>query len=192
MSKKKGVAVVALIVMGVAILGLAAAVYAKYLSTITNTGEAVVAKWAFTTDNTGGSVQCQLDHNYNASTLVNGKIAPGTSGKCPIQISNANSEVGINYSIKPSTVENQPTNLKFYKEAAHTNEVNSSSAVTGTLNPGAAAQTIYIYWEWPFETGAVTDGVAAGDTADTTNGASAATMTITFDVTGIQVEPTYN
>lgn len=191
MSKKKGAAVAALIIMGVVVLGLAAAVYAKYLSSITKTGTATVAKWAFTTDNTSGTVVCELDHNYDAATLVNGKIAPGTSGKCPIQVSNATSEVGISYSIKPSAT-NQPTNLKFYKEASHTTEVSGSSAVTGTLNPGAAAQTIYVYWWWPYQTGTVTDGVAAGDTDDTANGTSAAAMTITFDVTGTQVEPTYN
>ena len=121
--------------------------------------------------------------------MVAGKIAPGTSGKCPIKISNANSEVGVNYTIKPKTVTNQPTNLKLYKDANHTDAFSASAAITGTLTPGAAEQTIYVYWDWAYETGTVTDGVATGDSADTTDGEAAKKMEISFDISGVQVQP---
>ena len=190
MSKKRSAVAAAFIVIGVVVLGLAAAVYAKYIASFTATGSATVAKWAFSTDNTSGTVTCVLDKTYDANTLVAGKIAPGTSGKCPIQISNANTEVGVDYEIKlPSTVANQPTNLKFYSDADHNTPITSSDPITGNLRPNAAATTVYVYWEWPYETGAVTNGVAAGDSADTTDGAAAATMTLEFEVTGTQVQP---
>lgn len=184
MKKRNTALAVAFFLFGVAVLGLFATVYAKYISKVEKTGTATVAKWAFSTDNTSGSVTCTLDETYDPDTLVADKIAPGTSGKCPISVSNANSEVGIRYDIKPSTVTNQPTNLKFYKEAAHTTEITDSTTVTGTLKPGAAATTVYVYWEWPYQ-----DGTDTYDTADTTNGVSASTMTITFDVVGTQLQP---
>ena len=190
MSKKKKTMLALAIILGVAVVGLAAGVYAKYIASITSgNGSATVAKWAFETDNANTTITCELDKNYNADTLVAGKIAPGTSGKCPIKISNANSEVGVNYTIKPKTVTNQPTNLKLYKDANHTDAFSTSAAITGTLTPGAAEQTIYVYWDWAYETGTVTDGVATGDSADTTDGEAAKKMEISFDISGVQVQP---
>lgn len=190
MSKKKKTMLALAIILGVAVVGLAAGVYAKYIASITSgNGSATVAKWAFETDNANTTITCELDKTYNADTLVAGKIAPGTSGKCPIKISNANSEVGVNYTIKPKTVTNQPKNLKLYKDAAHTDAFSTSAAITGTLTPGATEQTIYVYWDWAYETGTVTDGVAAGDTDDNTDGKAAKTMEISFDISGVQVRP---
>lgn len=182
MTKRKRASLVALAVMCVAVLGLAAAVYAKYISSVTKTGTATVAKWAFTTDNTSGTITCNLDETYDPDTLVAGKIAPGTSGYCPIAVSNANSEVGITYNITPSADANKPTNLKFYKDATHQQAI--TGTVEGSLAPGATA-TVNVYWQWPYETTPIADG----DAADTANGVSAQTMTITFDVTGVQVQP---
>lgn len=189
MNKRKTALVVAFVVIGVAVLGLAAAVYAKYISSVTKTGTASVAKWAFTSDNTSGEVTCELDHTYDTNTLVAGKIAPGTSGKCPIEISNAQTEVGIDYSIAlPSTIAGQPKNMKFYSNEEHTTAVTSSAPITGTLAPKAAATMVYIYWEWPYENNPST---AAYDADDTSDGEAAASMTMTFTVTGTQVQPTF-
>ncbi|MBP5633581.1 hypothetical protein J6X13_01455 [Candidatus Saccharibacteria bacterium] len=184
MKKKKIALVAALFVFSAVALGLVAMVYAKYVSKIEKTGTATVAKWAFTTDNLAGSVVCELDETYDATTLVADRIAPGTSGKCPILVSNANSEVSIRYDIKPSTVANQPKNLKFYKEAAHTNEITGTTTINGTLAPGAAATTVYVYWQWPYQ-----DGTEEYDADDTTDGENANTMTMTFDVVGTQIQP---
>ncbi len=187
MSKKKTMLVAAFVVMGIAALGLAAAVYAKYISSISKTGTATVAKWAFTTDNREGEVTCTLDQTYNADTLVAGKIAPGTSGKCPITVSNATSEVGIRYDIKPSAVANQPTNLRFYSDAGHQHEITTASdsdTIFGTVAPGQSSPEVYVYWNWPYQ-----DGTDDYDAADTEDGEAAKTMTMTFTVTGTQVEP---
>jgi hypothetical protein len=183
MTKRKKTIVAAFAILGIAVVGLAAGVYAKYISTITRgAGEATVAKWAFETDNANSTITCKLAKTYNANTLTAGKIAPGTSGKCPISISNANSEVGVTYEIKPKAITDAPKNLKFYKDEAHQNAFSESATISGTLAPKAAANTIYVYWYWPYET---TDG----DTDDTTDGKAAKTMTVTFDITGTQVRP---
>ena len=183
MKKRKTALAIAFLLIGVAALGLAAAVYAKYISSITKTGTATVAKWSFSSDNTDGTITCELDETYDPDTLVADKIAPGTSGKCPIQISNANTEVGVHYEISPS-VTSKPANLKFYSDASHQTELTGSAKVEGDLDPGAASTTIYVYWNWPYQ-----DGTTAYDTADTSDGTSGSTMTMTFDVTGTQVQP---
>ena len=187
MSKKRSTVAVAFLVLGVVVLGLAVAVYAKYISSFTATGSATVAKWAFTSDNSSGEVTCSLDETYDTDTLVAGKIAPGTSGKCPIQISNANTEVGVSYSIAlPSTIAGQPKNMKFYADADHDTAMTTSAPITGTLAPKAAAKTVYVYWEWPYEDDPST---TAYDTNDTTDGAAASSLTMTFTVTGTQIQP---
>lgn len=188
MSKKKKTMLALAIILGVAVVGLAAGVYAKYFSTLTSgNGTLTVAKWAFDTDNANsGTLNCPLDKTYDTSTLKAGKIAPGTSGTCELSISNKNSEVGVDYIIKPSTVDGAPTNMLFYKDADHGEEFSASEPITGTLAPGAAAQTVKVYWVWPYETPENSD---AGDPTDTTNGKAAGTMTMSFDISGTQVQP---
>lgn len=185
MKKRNRALAVAFIIFGIAALSLIAVVYAKYVSEITKTGTATVAKWSFATDNTSGQITCPLDQTYDTDTLVADRIAPGTSGRCPIVISNANTEVGIEYSISPSTT-NKPTNLKFYSDAAHQNEITSSTTLTDTLTPGQAATTINIYWYWAYEDATDDDY----DDHDTTDGEAGSSMTMTFNITGTQLEPT--
>jgi hypothetical protein len=123
---------------------------------------------------------------YDTDTLVGGKIAPGTYGECKIEISNANSEVGVNYEVKPNSITNQPTNLKLYKDAAHTEPFSSSSTITGFIPAKqTAAEKASVYWAWEYQ-----DGTTAYDDADTADGVAAKTMTLVFDVTGTQVQPT--
>lgn len=185
MNKKKVAPIVVLAAIAVTALGLAAAVYAKYVSSITKSGNATVAKWAFVSDNESSTLTCDLDKTYDATTLVGGKIAPGTSGYCEVELSNANTEVGVEYTISlPSTVANKPTNLKFYSDASHETEVTSAAPITGTLAPNATATSVKIYWMWPY-----VDGTDSYDTADTTDGTAAKTMTMEFTITGTQVQP---
>ena len=198
MSKKKKTAVAALIVLGIVVVGLAAGVYAKYIASLTKTGGAEIAKWAFSTDNTTGTITCELDKTYTSTTLSANKIAPGTSGKCPISVSNANSDVGVHYIIKPKTVTNQPSNLKFYTDEAHTVELTVNAPKTGDIAPKTeAADSFYIYWYWPYESetaeteGVIVDGQKTSDNADTTNGVAAGSMSVTFEIQGIQTQPTY-
>ena len=208
MSKKKKTMLVAAIVLGIAVLGLAAGVYAKYIASFTADGDiAKIAKWAFKNENNGDDLlTCDLDKNYDTNTLSEGKIAPGTSGTCTFSITNEKSEVGVNYTITLSGVTNQPTNVKFYKtKNVNGNDVTyadplttTSGKVEGTINAeDSNVQTKTIYWVWPYETGAVAaDGVAEGDSDDTTDGESAAAateakkMTATFAIKGVQVRPT--
>ena len=180
--------VVAFVVMGVAVLGLAAAVYAKYIASINNkTASAEVAKWAFQDENMNATLSCPLDTTYDPNTLVAGKIAPGTKGTCEIKLSNKLSEVGVDYTITVSNATG-PANLIFKTSEGTT--ITSGGSFKGKLTPGQDAQTVKIDWEWPYET-------ANGDDADTLDGRTAAgkaangtkTMNVTFNVSGVQTQP---
>ena len=188
MSKKKTTLVVAFVVMGIVVLGLAAAVYAKYIASLTtNSGTATVAKWAFKEENENSTLTCPLEKTYDASTLVDGKIAPGTKGTCTFALANTRSEVGVNYTITLTSLSG-PQNLVFKNGGA---SIVQGGTITGTLAPGASAETITIDWEWPYYTN------DADDEEDTIDGRTAAgeastgtdTMEVTFDISGVQVQP---
>ena len=191
MKNKKSLIVIALLILVGITSGYVASTYAKYTSTISGrNGTATVAKWAFDTDNASTSLTVALDKTYDASTLVANKIAPGTEGSFDIQVSNANTEVGVNYTIALNSITNLPTNMKFYADRSgsagaytYSNEITpGTGTITGTLAPKAAATTKTVYWKWAYET-------TNGDAADTTDGGSANTLTIGVDITGTQVQP---
>ncbi len=186
MNKKKKTALVALLAfLGVVALGLGAFVYAKYISTVNGAAEAQVAHWAFRTENNGKTdlIKCEPAKTYDPATLVNGKMAPGTEGKCTIKVRNTESEVGVDYTIVVAAT-GKPTNLKFYEDAAHNTPL-AAAGVTGHLDAGATdPDTNIIYWYWPYET-----DNGDGDGIDTSEGEAAGTMAIDFAITGVQVQP---
>lgn len=190
MSKKKKTAIAALIVLGIVAVGLAAGVYAKYIASLTKTGGAEIAKWAFESDNTSSTIECSITSTVQsgaikASTTDKPIIAPGTSGKCDIQVANTTSEVKVKYTISLADdgLVNAPKNLKLNGSAA-----SSFAGVTDYLAMGAS-KTESITWDWPYETGDAADGVVPGDEDDTNDGEAGEDMTIKFKITGVQVNP---
>lgn len=163
---------------------------AKYTGEVTGSGAATVARWAFETDNTAvSSFNVNLSTTADETTLarVNGKqrIAPGTEGSFGITLTNPNSEVGVDFTVALDAIDNVPTNLKFYKDSAHTTELIPG---IGTITGQLAAQdstgvVVTIYWAWAYET-------ENGDTADTNAGtANNRDLTIGLTITGVQTEP---
>ena len=89
-------------------------VYAKYISQVRGNGIAEIATWSFKVNGQKEQVQeIKLVSTYNSETLVNNKIAPGTSGSFNIIVDATGSEVGIKYNIKFAEESNKPQNLKF-------------------------------------------------------------------------------
>ena len=177
-NKKKKLLVIALLLLFGVTAGYVASTYAKYASTFEGSGTITVAKWAFEDDNTPMTIDIDLDTTYDADTLIDGKIAPGTSGSFVIELSNANTEVGVDYSISLSNT-NAPSNIVFTSGGSAI----GNNPITGTLTPGEATRQITVDWEWPYYTS------AADDVEDTADGENANTMTITATITGVQVEP---
>ncbi len=188
MKNKKSLLVLVLLLLVGVTSGYVASTFAKYTSKVeNNNGTATVAKWAFTTDNAVQSFTVNLDNTPDASTLVAGKIAPGTSGSFNIALSNATTETGVDWTISLKSVSDKPTNLKFYKDAAHTTEITPG---TGTVTGQLAAKdstgiSVPIYWAWEYET----DAIATNDPIDTSDGEAAKTLTIGVDITGVQTKP---
>ena len=186
--KKKSLLVVALLLLVGITSGYVASTYAKYTSQITdNNGTATVAKWAFSTDNPTKTLTINFSGTYDASTLVAGKIAPGTSGSFNIALKNTNTETGVDWTIKLNSVTGKPTNLKFYKDSEHTTEITpGTGTITGQLAAGdSTGLSVPIYWAWEYET----SQIATNDPLDTTDGEAASALTIGVDITGVQTAP---
>lgn len=181
MNKKRNLILVfALLFVTVLTGSIVANTFAKYISRIDGgVATTSVAKWAFEEDNASTNFVLSLDKTYNSDTLVAGKIAPGTSGKFTLDLSNENTEVGTEYVVAFS-VENVPTNLKLYSDQLFADEL-VDSELTGTLAPGETDQ-VTIYWNWEYET-------ASGDEQDTTDGETITSLDIPVTITGTQVEP---
>ena len=191
MTKRKTAFVVALVVIGVAALGLAAAVYAKYIASLQVTGNADNAAWNFESDNENAALTCTITSTVVTGTVTSGKIAPGTSGECTFALSNRTSDVAVDYTLKANeTGSSTPKNLQLSSNGTTWGTL-ASFTKSGTLAIGATNTTVTIYWQWPYETGTVTDGIAEGDDDDTDDGeaAAAGNMTLVFDISGVQHNP---
>ena len=201
MMKGIGVAALALTVVSSCIVG---GTQAKYTTTATGQGSAIVAKWApsFTsggsefTDSTTISLK---DTDVTADKVAADRIAPGTSGSFSIEVGRGDTEVGFTYALTISNVNNMPTNLKFYTEddtelTAVDNVYNLTPADAGnptkyTIAANASAtKTVTVKWKWPYEAGE--PDKTANDTADSTDGTNAATMTFDINITATQVATT--
>lgn len=157
--------------------------YAKYVGQVEGEGSATVAKWNFETDNADVDFTVDLAENYDASTLTDGKIAPGTEGSFKFNLKNT-SEVGVDFTVTLGTVTDAPTNLKFYTDEAMTEELAQGGEITGQIAAeDATGLDITIYWAWAYEVD------EAGNTADTADGEAAATLTIPVTVDGVQTTP---
>ena len=154
---------------------MVASTYAKYTAEVTGSGTATVAKWAFDDDNDGiTQMQVELEGTVDPSTLADGKIAPGTSGNFIVQLSNENSEVGVNFTMSFDDVD-FPKNIV----------VNSGNDITGQIAVGETLE-VKVPWEWAYYVD------AAEDAEDTTDGKTAVTapdLTLDFTITGVQTQP---
>ena len=193
MSKKKKVIIVSsiLIIMLLAFIGGQA--YAKYISQVRGNGIAEIATWSFKVNGQKEQVQeIKLVSTYNSETLVNNKIAPGTSGSFNIIIDATGSEVGIKYNIKFAEESNKPQNLKFVyggKEYDSIKQLGDELSGTIAANEEDKTRTINVQWKWNYETGNSAEQINANDIIDTNDAISIANYTFQVIVTGTQVEP---
>ena len=197
--KKKSLLIIALLLLVGATFGYVSSTYAKYASDLPVTdGQAVVAKWNFDRENLHKDITVNLTTTASAETLTEGKIAPGTEGSFGIELTNEDTEVGVKYRVTLKDIDNTqlPAHLKFYSDAAHTQEIQpgSDDAIEGTIAAkDATGDTVTIYWAWEYGT---EDYYADEDEAqreidddDTEAGHNAATLDIGINVSAYQVRP---
>ena len=195
MKRTKGKALIILAVMLLVLSVIGGALMftnAKYASKDTGEVSTSVAHWNFEVtgtdtfnarDNLKGLKLAQV---CTPATLVNGKLAPGTSGSFTITVSTRGAEVGANYGIVFDNFSNNfPTNLKFYVDGT---AYNLSSGFTGTINANDVnnqTKTHTVTWDWPYETGDVT----VNDPIDTNNGINNKDISFDITVTATQAMP---
>ncbi len=183
-----------LAVIGVsAFLGIT---HSKYTNKITGNGETEIAKWNFIVNEaTEEMATIKLADTYDKDTLINGRIAPGTSGSFDLVIDALNSEVGVKYEVDFENETNKPSNLKFkYKDKIFDEIEEYEDVFTGIIDAddNNKTRTLTVDWVWAYETEDNGNTLAENDKTDTSEGLNALDYSFDITVTGTQVIPTQN
>ncbi len=169
---------------------------AKYTSTANGRATASVAKYVFNvtgSDSFGGTdiKALTLAETVDEKTLVNGKIAPGTSGSLDIVVDTTGAEVAINYEVTflNNNEHALPKNLLFKLDGK---KWSFDEKIKGTIYANAENQTVTrrIEWSWAYETADDTGDITNGDIDDTTDGINAFDHSFSVIATGVQAKPT--
>lgn len=193
MPKKKKI-ILTLAILGITLLAfIGGQAYDKYRTGIKGEGMAEVATWNFKINGQKEQVQAiQLISTCDNETLVNHKIAPGTSGSFNIMVDGTGSDVGIQYNISFSNESNKPTNLKFEYENVEYNAIQElENNLSGVIkaNEEEKSRTFKIKWKWAYETGSNETEIAENDQIDTQNAQQLQNYTFYVSVTGTQIKP---
>lgn len=170
-------------------LGMTGYTYAKYVTQEKGNGSADIATWSFRIekDENEDVKNIRLADTSNKETLLNGKIAPGTSGQFYLKINAVGSEVAVDYKVTFGNEKNKPDNIIFKYDGKTYSSLSEIDAIQGTMGlTDYKSQLIKVEWEWPYETGSALNGIASGDKVYTQNGQD--NLDYTFDViaTGTQ------
>ena len=190
--KKKAV-IISTILVAIILSFIGGQTYSKYVTEVRGDGTAQIATWDFKVNGQKEEVQTiSLGSTYDSSTLVNGKIAPGTEGNFQIIVDATGSDVGIDYKIKFSDETTKPTNLKFYYQEVEYNSIlELGDALSGTINANDKnkSKTFDIKWKWNYETGSNPTEIASNDKIDTQNAQEITNYEFDVIVSGTQVVP---
>ena len=190
--KKKTIAIIGILV-AIILSFVGGQTYSKYVTEVRGDGTAQIATWDFKVNGQKEEVQTiSLGSTYDKSTLVNGKIAPGTEGNFQIKVDATGSDVGIDYQIKFSDETTKPTNLKFYyQEVEYDSILELGDALSGTINADDEnkSKTFDIKWKWNYETGNNPTEIASNDKIDTQNAQEITNYEFDVIVSGTQVVP---
>lgn len=187
---KKRILIACAILLLLIVLNAIIFTYAKYITTEKGTGQADIAKWSFKIDKNGEETKTiKLINTVNKATLVNGKIAPGTSGEIIIGVDGTGSEVGVAYDIKFENEQNKPDNLYFRYKNQKYSSLSEIEAITGNFLCNEENKKIeyVIFWQWPYETGDTANLIAQNDEIDTQNANKISQYTFDVVATGTQM-----
>lgn len=190
MNKKK-ILFISGIVLLILLFFMCGNTFAKYLTTYKTSANLQIAKWKVTQDflingKSSKTENFDLITTYDPTTLVNGKIAPGTSGTFGVNIDASETETGINYDvIFKQTSGTKPQNLVFtYNGKTYKELTDLSKAIKGNIPADETNKilNLIIGWEWKYETvDEQSKNSTTGDTQDTTDGQNISQFG--FDVT---------
>lgn len=191
--KKVVIALIIVLILLLVTMFIVGNAYSKYRTETRGTGDFPIAKWSFLANGQEGVMYpMELKNTYNADTLVNGKIAPGTSGNFDILIDATGSEVGIEYSVEFYNVAEEPENLVYRYEGVEVSSlVELQNMLKGRigLNDSNKQKLLEIDWEWKYETGNDSNEISVGDQIDTNNSKNLNEFRFDIYVIGNQEEP---
>ena len=173
-------------------LGMTGYTYAKYVTQEKGNGSADIATWSFRIekDENEDVKTIRLADTSNKETLLNGKIAPGTSGQFYLKINAVGSEVAVDYKVTFGNEKNKPDNIIFKYDGKTYSSLSEIDAIQGTMGlTDYKSQLIKVEWEWPYETGSSETEIIAQDVEDTKDGKLLENYSFDIIVTGTQVEP---
>ena len=193
MTRRKKPLVVLAILAVILLAFVGGQAYAKYVSQVKGQGIAEIATWDFKVNGQSEQVEeIRLASTYNNQTLVNNKIAPGTSGSFNIIVDASGSEVGINYKVQFLNEIQTPTNMVFYyQNEKYDNLTALNDKISGTIfaNGGERQIPIEIDWHWPYETGETPEEIEMNDRIDTEEAKGNTDYLFDVLITGTQVLP---
>lgn len=144
--------------------------YAKYIAQEGGTGRAEVAKWAFQIVKEGAQTKTiNLADTVDKDSLVDGKIAPGTTGTMEITLDATGSEVDVDYELKFENEKNRPTNMRFRCEGKEYDTLTEIIPVIGKLKHDSQSKQrrVVLSWWWDYEKGKTEEEITANDLIDT-------------------------
>ena len=193
MKKNKKILFVILILLAIVLSFIGGKTFSKYMSTIQGSGTAEIANWVFKVNGTEDLVKnVDLLSTYNNETLIDNKVAPGTSGSFNIIIDATGSEVGVDYKVKFLNESEKPQNLIFsYNDNKYKTIQELQENLSGTINANEdnKTRTITINWERQYETGENENEIKQNDIIDTQNAKDFENYTFDINVIGTQVMP---
>lgn len=187
--KNKGILSIASILLIILLLtGAGGYTFARYASQEKGTGNAQVANWSFKIDKDGQATKIvNLAETVNKNTLVNGKIAPGTSGEFTIKLDATESDVSVDYILEFINEKNKPQNLVFTYGERKLKSLGEMGEIKGNIGiSGDKTATIKIRWTWEYQTGATAEEKLANDEIDTRDGTSPLDYTFEIVAKGLQ------
>ena len=181
-------ALVSIILVILLITGAGGYTYARYMAQEKGTGKAEIASWSFKIDKEGKETKTiNLVNTANKQTLVNGKIAPGTSGEFSIILDARGSDVGVDYIVRFMNEKNKPTNIFFTYNEQKYKSLEKLGDITGSIMAtGEKVKVIKVQWEWPYQTGLTNQDKQLNDGIDTKEAVSATDYTFELLAIGTQ------
>ena len=193
MNKKKTALLVICVILAITLSFMIGKTFAKYVSEVKGAGTAEIANWVFKVNGKEDVVQnVNLLSTYHNETLINNKVAPGTSGSFNIVVDATGSEVGVDYAIEFLNESQKPQNLIFiYEDKPYTTIQDLEKDLSGTINANDEnkIRTVTINWEWQYETGENANEIDQNDIIDTNNAKQLENYTFDIHVKGTQVMP---
>lgn len=170
--------------------GVGGYTYAKYISQEKGTGNADIANWSFKIAKSGEETKnVTLRNTANKATLVNGKIAPGTSGEFSITLDATGSDVSVDYTLEFSSEINKPANIIFTYNGKEYKSLTEIGRIKGNIAIGnEMTKTIPIKWTWAYQTGSTDEAKNENDIKDTNNGTSLLDYSFNMIATGVQAQ----